>query len=433
MAESYITRKGGGGGATLIEYTNFYTNQFVVSGGLVKQPNATDLSLARAGLLGATVGNYALFAGRYNENGSNVIDAYDINLTRTTPVTLSFNLDSDGPYTNKGGSNLGNFAIFTGGRYNSTVNAINSSLVRSIPTSLSQWRVSISINVFANTAWIAAGRYIDGGSSTRWLDNIELYNTSLTRSVINNGPYGEGIDAGTTNDYIIFSPGDAGFSYTGNSNYLPYNSSLVKQNTVQSGINRFEAKGGQINDNVIFAGGLSRSTGSLRSTGYVLSFNNSLTASVRTALAVVTTGHATVSMPTFVLFAGGYQSSISGSPSTSAVNSYNSSISRTSVSGLTNASTALAAARVGDKALLAGGDLGPTNTSTRYSTVNVYEDLPLVYNYNLQTPSLTSTPITYKYNFTGFGSGNINAGNTLTHSSPFTGTLEFPAKITKTL
>jgi hypothetical protein len=49
-----------------------------------------------------------------------------------------------------------------------------------------------------------------------------------------------------------------------------------------------------------------------------------------------------------------------------------------------------------------------------------------VYN-NLTAPILSNFNLTYKYNFQT--SGTINGGQTLTQSTPFTGTLEFPEKI----
>ena len=71
----------------------------------------TPLSVARYYLAATTVGNYALFGGG-RESGytyKNTVDAYDGNLTRSTPTVLSVARD------NLAATTVGNYALFGGG------------------------------------------------------------------------------------------------------------------------------------------------------------------------------------------------------------------------------------------------------------------------------------------------------------------------------
>ena len=63
-------------------------------------------------LAGASVGNYALFAGGYNSSGySGTVDNYNSSLTRSTPTGLASLRD------NLAGASVGNYALFAGGYY----------------------------------------------------------------------------------------------------------------------------------------------------------------------------------------------------------------------------------------------------------------------------------------------------------------------------
>ena len=69
----------------------------------------TPLSVARGYLAATTVGNYALFGGGYGSGYSNVVDAYDTSLTRTTPTALSV------ARSDLAATTVGNYALFGGG------------------------------------------------------------------------------------------------------------------------------------------------------------------------------------------------------------------------------------------------------------------------------------------------------------------------------
>ncbi len=76
--------------------------------------NVTPLSAARHALAATTVGDYALFGGG-DTPVSNVVDAYDTSLTRTTPTALSVARGYLAATT------VGNYALFGGGWTTSNV------------------------------------------------------------------------------------------------------------------------------------------------------------------------------------------------------------------------------------------------------------------------------------------------------------------------
>ena len=81
MGEGLITRRNSSG--VLIEFKNYYNS---VEGLTYSTPTA--LSAARYDLAGASVGDYALFAGGYAGGGaSNVVDAYSLIVKAYIPVT----------------------------------------------------------------------------------------------------------------------------------------------------------------------------------------------------------------------------------------------------------------------------------------------------------------------------------------------------------
>lgn len=66
------------------------------------------LSVARANVKGASVGNYALFAGGKANSFCTTVDAYNASLTRTTATALS------SAENNSAAATVGNHAIFVG-------------------------------------------------------------------------------------------------------------------------------------------------------------------------------------------------------------------------------------------------------------------------------------------------------------------------------
>ena len=181
MGESLITRRAGagGGGEATITFENYShaTNLTHIS--------ASDLSSARASLAGASVGEYALFAGGGNNNSSyySTVDAYNTSLTRSTPTALST------ARLNPAGASVGEYALFAGGygsgypSYYSTVDAYNTSLTRSTPTTLSGART--------NPAGASVGGYalFAGGIGSPIFSTVDAYCGTLELSLFPNTKY----------------------------------------------------------------------------------------------------------------------------------------------------------------------------------------------------------------------------------------------------
>ena len=82
---------------------------FMSGGKLAYYGTITALSQARSILAGASVGNYALFAGGADSSDLSTVDAYNSSLVRSTPASLSQ------ARSNLAGASVGNYALFAGG------------------------------------------------------------------------------------------------------------------------------------------------------------------------------------------------------------------------------------------------------------------------------------------------------------------------------
>ena len=172
---------------------------------LTKTTASSGLSKVRYSLAGASVGDYALFAGGYNWNGStsvnyNTVDAFNSSLVRSTPATITTRR-----YGIAGASAGGAYAVFAGGLswdYSTTtdtsyalVHAYNSSLVRTTPTELpkaTSGLVGTSVGDYA----------IFGGDSSVYVYDASLVRTTLTASVGRRGLAGASVG-----DYALFAGG----------------------------------------------------------------------------------------------------------------------------------------------------------------------------------------------------------------------------------
>ena len=184
MGEAIITRRGGSGsggsGEVIVEFESFTPSNtvriFHPDGELVRS-TPTVLSVARERLAGASVGDYALFAGGYNGSYMDAVDAYDVSLVRSTPTALSV------MRSNLAGASVGNYALFAGGygsspTYKDTVDAYDASLVRSTPTVLSvarRYLAGASVGDYALFAGSYGVGYSDVDAYTPQISAARLY------------------------------------------------------------------------------------------------------------------------------------------------------------------------------------------------------------------------------------------------------------------
>lgn len=263
-----------GGGYVKVSY-----NITSITGVPLTRINPTALSVARYDPAGASVGNYAIFAG--GKNSSNVqvstVDAYDNFLVRTTPTTLSFSPQEHASAT------VGSYALFAGGNVGtssvvstSIVNAYDSSLVRSTPTALSVARFGLAGASVGSFAIFAGG----------WTTNNNIDSSTV-------------VDA--------------------------YNSSLVRSTPTALSVARRRLAGASNNSNAIFAGGTNSSGVNVNT---IDSYNSSLVRSTSSTLSVSAEGGASASFSTKAYFAYGD----TGSANT-AIDTFDTSMARTTIYG----------------------------------------------------------------------------------------------------
>jgi hypothetical protein len=195
---------GGGHNATGIGQTTVYAYD-----GSLTRTTPTALSVGRLYMITAGVGNFLLFAGgQINTSSpasarSNVVDAYNTSLTRSTPTALTDRKSFMGAAT------IGGFALFAGG-YNSSsnnlnaVDAYNTSLTRSSPTALLNPTRQLAGTTIANTLALFAGGY----NNVDTTNVVVSYNNSLTRTTetsLTNARYS--FAGASLGDYALFAAG----------------------------------------------------------------------------------------------------------------------------------------------------------------------------------------------------------------------------------
>ena len=274
------------------------------SHGIARFP-ATALSVARTHLAGASVGNYALFAGGSVSSAtySSVVDAYNTSLVRSTPTALR---------TVRGylaGASVGNYALFAGGYissrpyYSSVVDAYNASLVRSTPTALSVARQYLAGASVGNYALFAGGD-INNASSSR-SPTVDAYNASLVRSTPTDLSVARTYLAGANNgSYALFAGGN---SRNGASSVVDaYSTSLVRSTPTSLSTARSYLAGAKSGSYALFAG-----VGSNDTLHTVDAYDTSLVQSSPTDLSVARGSLAGASVGNYALFAGGSNSNVS--------------------------------------------------------------------------------------------------------------------------
>lgn len=329
---------------------------------------ATPLSEARMDLAAASVGDYALFAGgglkvlsSSSQGRSAVVDAYNTNLTHSTPTALS---EARGYLA---AATVGGYALFGGGYKIDTypsaaVDAYNASLTRSTPTSLSEARCYTASAANGSYALIGGGyRYASDSYSVA----VDAYNKNLTRStpqisLIVGRRY---LAAASAGDYVLFA---GGIASSGVSAVVDaYNSTLTRSTPVVLALARFDLAGASSGGYALFAGGGRNSDG----------FNNSYAVDaydislVRTTPAPLSSARyqlAATSVGSYALFGGGVEYYTVDSVGykdyvlSTTVDGYDFSLTKRTITDLNKARGSLAAAAVGDYALFGGGERART-------------------------------------------------------------------------
>ena len=311
----------------------------ISEGSKFSKVDISELSVAREFLAGASVGNYALFAGgKY----STVVEAYDNVLVRSTPTALS------AARYKLAGASIGNYALFAGGDYYMTdmVDAYNDSLVKSNPAALSVAREGIVSARVGNYVLFAGG----------WKTPVDAYNVSLVKTT----PAGLSVAvknsaAASVGNYALFAGG-----YSTDSKYVAtvetYNASLVKGTATALSVARGNLGGASVGNYALFAGGWN---GAYRKN--VCAYNASL---VKTNPAELSNGKydmAGLGAEKYALFAGGYDDS---GKYTAPTDAYDTALVKHVLSGLSVGRARLAGAIVSNYAVFAGGTNGSVLTAT---------------------------------------------------------------------
>ena len=323
----------------------------------------TELSVARAKLAATTVGNYALFGGGtadeladYGTGTRDTVDAYNTSLTRSTPTTLTYDVFSLAATT------VGNYAIFGGGSSNGTaamtqVNAYDTSLTKSSPASLTTRRYGLAATTIGNYALFGGGD--KNGSTTS--GEVIAYNTSLTKSTPTALSSSRGGLAATSiSNYALFGGGAA------NSRVDAYNASLTRSIPTALSVKRYFCSAASVGGNyALFAGGYAYTNGTSNYHASVDVYNTSLTKSTATSLSIGRNFATAVSIGDYALFAGGQGST----DALGTVDIYDAKLTRTIQHDLSIARYGASASAVGNYALVAGG----CSNNGASSVVDVYE------------------------------------------------------------
>lgn len=325
------------------------------SGVLTRYGNIEKLGVDRTNLAGASVGNYALFAGGntnrtasgyYSGQFSNVLDAYDTSLTHTEPASLL------GKARDQlvGVSLLGKYAFFAGGGYYDTstkyyedsnqVDVYDTSLTRvSSIQPLPTPRMSVQATHVGDYALFAGG--FSSGET-----EVTAYNSSLIQTVCAEMPDGKrNHAAASVGDYALVAGGATSNNSVTNVVYA-YDKSLTRSIPVALSSARYQLAGASTYDHALFAGGYASSRSNV-----IDVYDKSLTRTNHISLTYSVSDPIAVTVQGFVIFAD-------GSGASKLVQAFDNSLTKILPEVLTDGKDygGGAAASVGDYALFAGGD-----------------------------------------------------------------------------
>lgn len=269
--------------------------------------------------IATSVGQYAIIATNDLSSSfiSDVADSYVIYNNSLTKVSNNIGTTVKAR-TDKGVANVGNYALFAGGsliqRFGvkkpvNTINTINSSLTLSSIT-LSKAKRAVCGGKVGNYALFAGG--LDGISlGANYYTDVDAYNTSLTRISVTAIDYG--IDsvrcsASIGSSYVLFRVGVAALSPF---NINAYDASLTKRSVTVPNRDSYEMAAASSENYAIFADKY-----------YVVAYNDSLTCSMMAPLSDERSNGAAAAIGNYVLFAGGISSSSGGTSDKDIVDVY---------------------------------------------------------------------------------------------------------------
>lgn len=338
--------------------------KLLFSSELSKIADPTPLSQARYAPAGASNANYALIGGGvWADFGdgffgwSKVVDAYNTSLVRSTPTGFATGRSSSV------GATIGDYAIFAGGWASGSMKAVdayNLSLVRSNPTDLSYDRELHAAAKVGNYVLYAGGY----NNIQKEMAYVDSYNTSLSRGYVTDlSSVRFNLAGASVGTYALFGGGRTSSSIIV-ATVDAYNSSLVRSTATSLLQAREYLTGTSAGNYALFAGGASYGTGSYDVTSHniVEAYDTSLVRTAPTTLSRTMYSPISISMGEYTLIA-----------CDKTVNCYDASLVRTLPTELTVALRESAAAKVGSYSLFAGGG-GYDGISTTYrDTVEAYE------------------------------------------------------------
>lgn len=329
---------------------------FSSEGSLVYYGKITNLSVARTNMATATTpnGNYALFAGGalYPDlisGFSSTVDAYNTSLVRSTPTAL------DWEACNIAATTAGTYTLFAGGykwsdyaSYFSNVAAYNSSLTRSNPTSLSVAKQRVGSATIGGYAIFGGGNEYNSSYENTGLHNptVDSYNSSLTRSQLTNldntSVWADTSGVSLENYGIIFAD-----------KIYAYNASLTR--TTPTDANYVGSNGHGFIPMITSAGVYA--VGQID--GTMCYYTNSLTRGTLSQLSVTRSNYAMATagnkeLGQFAIIAGGQVSTGTGYSGT--VEVYNQYLTRSTFTSLTDTRTNHSGVSIGNYALFGGGN-----------------------------------------------------------------------------
>lgn len=292
---------------------------------------ATESAENRSWSAAAANGNYALFAGGY---GSTLVEAYNKNLVKSTPVGLS-----EARYWLEG-TPVGDYVLFAGGtngnsEATATVDAYDSNLVMTTIDDMSCARADFGSTSTKHHALFAGYMYSNG--------SVEVYDENLVHTTLPNTIYLAYMGGASVGEYGLF----AGGRFT--SDVWAYNADLVLTTPSDLSVERQDLAGASTGNYALFAGGMD---GNSAVSAAVDAYNHELVKSMPTDLSVARTYLAGASLDSFALFAGGTITGNYGERST--VDVYDSNLVRSLPDELSSARAYLEGASVGNYALFGG-------------------------------------------------------------------------------